>query len=176
MKASEKKKVMQDFKDKKIEILVSTVVIEVGIDVPNANVMIIENADKFGLSQLHQLRGRVGRGTEESTCVLFSDTTNPETAERLGSFESMQSGFEIAEKDLDLRGAGELIGEKQHGFPSLRIGDLSKDLPILIKAKNEAVRLVEKDSGLQSAENRALKMAIRERFGLPDEKKLAVYA
>jgi len=176
MKSLEKKKVMQDFKDKKIEILVSTVVIEVGVDVANANVMIIENADKFGLAQLHQLRGRVGRGTEESTCVLFSDTTNPETIDRLNAFESMQSGFDIAEKDLDLRGAGDIIGEKQHGLPNLRIGDLSKDLGILIKAKNEAVRIVEKDPRLALPENRPLLMAIRERFGLSDQQKLAVYA
>ncbi|OIO38029.1 MAG: ATP-dependent DNA helicase RecG [Candidatus Omnitrophica bacterium CG1_02_46_14] len=176
MKGPEKKRVMQAFKDRKIDILVSTVVIEVGVDIPNANIMIIEDAERFGLSQLHQLRGRVGRGTEESTCVLFSDTTNAETMERLSSFESTQSGFEIAEKDLDLRGAGEIIGEKQHGFPNLRIGDLLKDLPVLIKAKNEAVRILEKDTRLESTENRALKMAMRERFGLRDEKKLAVYA
>ncbi|OIO39320.1 MAG: ATP-dependent DNA helicase RecG [Candidatus Omnitrophica bacterium CG1_02_49_16] len=165
MKSAEKKKAMQDFKDRKIEILVSTVVIEVGVDVPNANVMIIENADKFGLAQLHQLRGRVGRGGAESVCVLFSDTANSESVERLGAFESMPSGFDIAEKDLKLRGAGDIIGEKQHGLPSLRIGDLSKDLALLIKARNEAARILEKDPCLASLENRPLKHAIRSRFG-----------
>lgn len=176
MRSDGKKKVMQDFKDKKIDILVSTVVIEVGVDVPNANVMIIENADRFGLAQLHQLRGRVGRGTEESTCILFSDTVNPESMERLSAFESMQSGFDIAEKDLSLRGAGDIVGEKQHGLPNLRIGDLSKDIHILIKAKNEAVRIVDKDPLLKSSENQALKSALREKFSLPSNKEMAVYA
>lgn len=176
MKSDEKKRVMKDFKDKRIEILVSTVVIEVGVDVPNASVMIIENADKFGLAQLHQLRGRVGRGAEESTCVLFSETTNPESAERLGAFESMSSGFDIAETDLNLRGAGEIVGKKQHGAPELKIGDLTKDLGILIKAKREAVQIVERDARLESSENRPLRQAIRERYGWKAMKKIPVSA
>jgi ATP-dependent DNA helicase RecG len=175
MKSLEKKKVMQDFKDKKIQILVSTVVIEVGVDVPNASVMIIENAEKFGLAQLHQLRGRVGRGTEESFCILFSTAIADESAERLRAFEETESGFDIAEKDLGLRGAGDIVGQKQHGFPRLRIGDLAKDIRILQEARFEAKTIVEKDPDLALPENRLLKKAIEQRFETADEK-LAVLA
>ncbi len=175
MRSPEKKKIMQDFREGRIELLVSTVVIEVGVDVPNAAVMVIENAEKFGLAQLHQLRGRVGRGSEESFCFLISDAAGDETAERLGAFEKTQSGFEIAEKDLDLRGAGDIVGEKQHGLPSLRIGDLARDTAILELARNEAKRIVERDPDLELAENRPLKRALQARFKASDEK-LAVLA
>lgn len=165
MKSDAKKKIMQEFKDKKVDILISTVVIEVGVDVPNANVMIIENAEKFGLAQLHQLRGRVGRGSTESYCVVFSDTMNEESVERLEAFQSTQSGFEIAEKDLQIRGGGDMIGEKQHGLPELRIGDLIKDMKLLEKAKKEARRIVTSDPKLVLAKHRGVKQALKDRFG-----------
>ncbi len=170
MKSPEKKKIMQDFKEGAIQLLVSTVVIEVGVDVPNANIMIIENAEQFGLAQLHQLRGRVGRGTEESFCVLFSNAAGEESAERLKVFEETQSGFDIAEKDLDFRGAGDIIGEKQHGLPQLRIGDLSKDIELLEIARRQARAVIEVDPRLERPGNRPLKRLLRERFGVADEK------
>jgi ATP-dependent DNA helicase RecG len=176
MKAGEKKKIMQEFKERNIEILVSTVVIEVGIDVPNAVLMMIENAEAFGLAQLHQLRGRVGRGSEESTCILFSDSENEESAERLRAFEEMSSGFDIAEKDMALRGAGDLVGERQHGLPKLRIGDLVKDAEILVSARREAAELVGLDPRLESPANRFLREALLKRFGLLYKEKLAATA
>ena len=165
MKSAEKKKAMQDFKEKRADILVSTVVVEVGVDVPNARLMLIESAEQFGLAQLHQLRGRVGRGKEESYCVVFSESANPETVQRLSAFEEMHSGFDIAEKDLEQRGSGEFFGEKQHGLPRLRIGDLSKDAGLLRKAREEARRLVEGDARLELKQNRFLKRMVQERFG-----------
>jgi ATP-dependent DNA helicase RecG len=168
-KAEDKKKIMKQFKDGKLNMLVSTVVIEVGIDVPNANLMIIENADRFGLSQLHQLRGRIGRGTEDSFCILFSDSANPETVERLGAFEEMASGFDIAEKDLEMRGAGEIAGEKQHGFPELRIGDLIQDMEILESARREAAAILEKDPYLNSPDHRKIRKALQARFTLQNQ-------
>ncbi|MBI3253047.1 MAG: ATP-dependent DNA helicase RecG [Candidatus Omnitrophica bacterium] len=143
MKSDDKRKVMKDFKERKTDILISTVVIEVGVDVPNAALMLIENAERFGLAQLHQLRGRIGRGAHESFCFLFSQNTNEETAERLRVFEETPSGFEIAEKDLAMRGAGQILGRKQHGLPELRIGDLAKDLDILEMARREAAHPAE---------------------------------
>lgn len=165
MKAAEKAETMRCFKSGEIELLVSTVVIEVGVDVPNATILVLENAERFGLAQLHQLRGRVGRGADESWCVLFSDAVDPETAERLETFAATSSGFEIAEKDLELRGAGDLMGEKQHGLPALRIGDLARDVQILETAQREAVALVSRDARLAAHEHRALRVALRARFG-----------
>ncbi len=165
MKPAEKKKAMEDFKAGRADILVSTVVIEVGVDVPSARCILIESAEEFGLAQLHQLRGRVGRGSEESYCVLFSESANAETAERLSAFEDIDSGFDIAEKDLEQRGAGEVFGEKQHGVLPLRIGDLVRDRALLERAKEEARRFVEADPLLESAPNRELKRLLRERFG-----------
>ncbi len=170
MKPAEKKKIMQNFKERHLEILVSTVVIEVGVDVPNASVMIIENAERFGLAQLHQLRGRVGRGSEESYCVLFSDTKNEESIERLEVFQATQSGFEIAEKDLVLRGSGDIVGERQHGWMELRIGDFVKDAAILELARREAMKLVEKDPCLELPANKRLKQAMVERFKVSPKK------
>ncbi len=170
MKSDQKKRIMTDFKEKRLDLLISTTVIEVGIDVPNANFMIVENAEKFGLAQLHQLRGRVGRGSEESFCVLFSEAANEESRERLAVFEKTQSGFDIANEDLRFRGAGELVGEKQHGFLKLRIGDMAKDVEILEKAKREAKNLVEKDPRLDRPEHRLLKARLRGRFKAFDQK------
>jgi ATP-dependent DNA helicase RecG len=174
MKSDAKNKVMQEFKAGKLQVLVSTVVIEVGVDVPNATAMIIENAERFGLAQLHQLRGRVGRGSEESFCILFSDATQEDSVERLSAFERIRSGFEIAETDLELRGSGDIIGEKQHGLQRLRIGDLVRDMDILRLARVEAQKIVEKDPKLTGSDNRLLKMEIQERFGR-DQAKIAVF-
>lgn len=170
MKAEQKKKLMTEFKAGASQILVSTVVIEVGVDNPNASVMIVENADRFGLAQLHQLRGRVGRGKWDSFCILFSETEGSDAAERLSHFKKTSSGFEIAEKDLELRGGGDLVGRKQHGLPDLRIGDLSKDLEIFEKARQAAIELVQKDPELVWPEHRLLKLELQKRFDLKDEK------
>ena len=142
LKPSEKDEVMKDFKDGKYDILVSTTVVEVGVDVPNATVMVIENAERFGLSQLHQLRGRVGRSDMQSYCVLITSSRKPETAERLGIMTQTNDGFVIAEKDLQLRGPGEFLGTRQSGLPDLIISDVVRDAKVLELARNEAIDFV----------------------------------
>ena len=142
LKNSEKEKVMSDFKNGKYDILVCTTVVEVGVDVPNATFMLIENAERFGLSQLHQLRGRVGRSEHQSYCVLFSNTTNPDTKERLKIMTETNDGFVIAEKDLQLRGPGEFLGTRQSGLPDLIISDIVRDAKILEFARKEAINFV----------------------------------
>jgi len=139
MKPAEKEAVMNEFVAGRIKILVSTSVIEVGVDVPIASVMIVEHAERFGLSQLHQLRGRVGRGAEKSYCVLLtSDKRTAIAEERLGIMAKTSNGFLIAEKDLELRGPGEILGTKQSGLPEFRIGNLVRDQQLLEQARNEA--------------------------------------
>ncbi len=142
LKNDEKEKVMKDFKDGKYDILVSTTVVEVGVDVPNATVMVIENAERFGLSQLHQLRGRVGRSSLQSYCVLITSSRSQETRERLGIMTETNDGFVIAEKDLQLRGPGEFLGTRQSGLPDLIISDIVRDAKILEIARNEAIDFV----------------------------------
>lgn len=139
LKNDEKEKVMKDFKERKYDILVSTTVVEVGVDVPNATVMVIENAERFGLSQLHQLRGRVGRSDLQSYCVLISGSRSQETRERLNIMTQTNNGFIIAEKDLQLRGPGEFLGTRQSGLPDLIISDIVRDAKILELARNEAL-------------------------------------
>ena len=138
LSADEKDEVMNDFKSGKYQILVSTTVVEVGVDVANATVIVIENAERFGLSQLHQLRGRVGRSSLQSYCVLVASTSNEQTAERLNVMTQTNDGFVIAEKDLQLRGPGDFLGTRQSGLPDLLITDLTKDLPILEEARKAA--------------------------------------
>ena len=152
MAASEKEKVMQSFRDGKLDILVSTPVVEVGIDVPNATVMLVEAADRFGLSQLHQFRGRVGRGEKQSYCLLLAEKPSPEGSERLKAIEETRDGFILAEKDLELRGPGEFFGTRQSGLPDLRMAGLS-DTPLLELARNEAISLFQQDSGLKMSEH-----------------------
>lgn len=142
LKNDEKEQVMSDFKNKKYDILVSTTVVEVGVDVPNATVMLIENAERFGLSQLHQLRGRVGRSDLQSYCIISTSTKSQETRERLDIMTQTNDGFVIAEKDLQIRGPGEFLGVRQSGLPDLIISDLVKDAKILELARNEAIEFV----------------------------------
>lgn len=142
LKNDEKERVMADFKNKKYDILVSTTVVEVGVDVPNATVMLIENAERFGLSQLHQLRGRVGRSDLQSYCIISTDTKSQETRDRLEIMAQTNDGFVIAEKDLLIRGPGEFLGVRQSGLPDLIIADLIKDAKILELARNEAIDFV----------------------------------
>lgn len=142
LKNDEKEQVMADFKEKKYDILVSTTVVEVGVDVPNATVMLIENSERFGLSQLHQLRGRVGRNDLQSYCILHTSTKSQETKERLNIMTQTNDGFVIAEKDLQLRGPGEFLGTRQSGLPDLIISDIVRDAKVLEMARNEAIDFV----------------------------------
>jgi ATP-dependent DNA helicase RecG len=139
MKTTEKDSIMRDFVSGMLDILVSTTVIEVGVDVPNASVMVIEHAERFGLSQLHQLRGRVGRGAEQSFCVLLTGDKQTSVArERLGIMEETTDGFRIAEKDLEIRGQGEILGTRQSGIQTFKIGNIIRDIEILESARSEA--------------------------------------
>jgi len=160
MKAADKDRVMQRFKDHELDLLVSTTVIEVGVDVPNAVVMMIENAERFGLSQLHQLRGRVGRGTEQSTCILVSDNRSPETRERLKILSSTSDGFQLAEEDLKLRGPGDFFGNRQHGLPMLQIASMADDMAILSRAQEAAKEILQKDPLLEAEVHQPLKRAV----------------
>jgi ATP-dependent DNA helicase RecG len=135
IKPAEKEKTMAEFRANKIQALVATSLIEVGVDVPNATVMLIENAEHFGLAQLHQLRGRIGRGAHESFCILVSDAQHPEAQARLKILEETNDGFKIAEADLKLRGPGELLGQQQSGLPNLRFGNLAEDLHLIRQAR-----------------------------------------
>lgn len=136
------------------DILVATTVIEVGVDVPNATLMVIEDADRFGLSQLHQLRGRVGRGKDKAWCVLLSGSRNEETRQRLKALCATNDGFRIAEKDLELRGPGDFFGQRQHGLPQLRVADLAGDTRVLYEAKEAAEQLLAEDPELRRPEHR----------------------
>lgn len=165
MKQEEKDRIMNDFKEGNIQVLVSTVIIEVGINVPNATVMVIENSERFGLAQMHQLRGRVGRGSEQSFCILVLDKDTDVAVKRAEAMESFSDGFIIAEKDLALRGTGEFFGTRQHGIPDMRIADVVKHSKILKKAMEEAGRIVEKDSLLANEEHRKMKERIFSLYG-----------
>ncbi len=156
MKDQEKDRIMRSFSEGEIDVLVSTTVIEVGVDVPNAALIIIEDADRFGMSQLHQLRGRVGRGDAQSYCILVSDTANDNAVERLKMMTKTQSGFEVAEKDLAMRGPGDFFGDRQHGLPPIRIADLCTDMSILQQAQSSAMDLIRKDPDLSHPDHREL--------------------
>ena len=141
MRASEKDGIMRDFVDRKIDILVSTTVIEVGVNVPNSNIMIIENAERFGLSTLHQLRGRVGRGQQQAFCIMFAHSDNEITKKRMKIMCSSNDGFYISEEDLKLRGPGDFFGTRQHGLPELKIANLFCDMDILKSAQKAAAEI-----------------------------------
>ena len=160
LSSADKDRVMRRFRDAEIDILLSTAVVEVGIDVPNATVMVIESADRFGLSQLHQFRGRVGRGEHQSYCILISETEGEEARERLRVMEETVDGFALAEEDLRLRGPGEFFGTKQAGIPDLRMARLS-DVAMIELAREEARAITEGDPHLEAPEHRALGEATR---------------
>ncbi len=165
MKQDEKDHVMTSFAAGEIQVLVSTVVIEVGINVPNATVMVIENSERFGLAQLHQLRGRVGRGSRQSYCFLISQSESEVAKERNGIMCRTNDGFEIAEADLKLRGPGEIFGTRQHGLPELHISDLVRHGDVLEKAKDAAKEILSEDPELESAAYATLKKRIKKMFG-----------
>ena len=164
LKAKEKEEAMAAFSAGELDVLVSTTVIEVGVDVPNASLMIIENAERFGLSQLHQLRGRVGRGKHESFCVLVTASRSDTARERLRALCATNDGFQIAEEDLRLRGPGDFFGKRQHGLPQLKVADFAADMELLKEARQAAEELVAADRSLSKPAHRLLKKKVRELF------------
>ncbi|HLN87691.1 MAG TPA: helicase-related protein, partial [Candidatus Limnocylindrales bacterium] len=166
MKTEERDAVMREFRDGKLAILVATTVIEVGIDIPNATVIVVEHAERFGLSQLHQLRGRVGRGSSPGFCFLVNHGAGSATAtERLRVMEKETDGFKIAEVDLKLRGPGELLGTRQAGLADFRLANLIRDARLLIEARKEAMAWLEKDPQLKSRESAGMRAILRHRWG-----------
>lgn len=164
MRPKQKSEIMQRFAAGETQVLVSTTVIEVGVNVPNATVMVVENAERFGLSQLHQIRGRVGRGSEQSFCILFNQGRNMETRKRLEIMAKTTDGFEIARKDLELRGPGDFLGTRQHGMPVLKIADLLTDVAVLQEVQQAAKKLLAKDPQLNNPEHHLLREKIRDMF------------
>jgi ATP-dependent DNA helicase RecG len=162
--------IMLKFKNRKLDILVATTVLEVGIDIPNATFMFIEHAERFGLSQLHQLRGRIGRGKEESFCLLVSDAQTPQAASRLRAMVEYNDGFRIAEEDLKIRGPGEFFGARQHGLAELKVANPLTQMQLLKKAREEAIRLLNSDPRLEARPNSLLKEKLLQRF--PEYEKL----
>ena len=165
MKAKEKDEVMLAFKERKIQLLVATTVVEVGIDILFASLIVIENAERFGLSQLHQLRGRVGRGPIKSSCILLAQhAASKEARQRLKIMEATNDGFKIAEEDLAIRGPGEFLGIRQSGLPDFRVGNIVRDVKILAQTREDAFALIEADVHLEKDENRSLRNALTERW------------
>lgn len=164
MKSVDKKKVMESFSNGETQLLVSTTVIEVGVDVPNAVIMVIENAERFGLSQLHQLRGRIGRGQYKSTCILITDAKNDTAQRRMKVMETTTDGFKIADEDLKLRGPGEFFGSRQHGLPEMKIADMLEDRSTLEETQRAAKEIMARDPELSSPESTALKNEIQRLF------------
>ena len=164
MKSKDKDEIMDKFKSHELDILVSTTVIEVGVNVPNSNIMVIYNSERFGLAQLHQLRGRVGRGEYQSYCILLNGSNNPIARERMRIIQSSSDGFVISEKDLELRGPGEFFGTKQHGLPELRVANLIRDVEILKIVQKEAQNIMIEDRNLSSEKYKKIKFKIKEMF------------
>lgn len=164
MKMEQKEDVMRRFVEDNLDVLVSTTVVEVGVDVPNANVIVIENAERFGLSQLHQLRGRVGRGEHQSYCILYNESDSETARQRMKVMRETCDGFIISEKDLELRGPGDFFGTRQHGMPDLKIANLFKDVEILKLAQIEAKNILKEDSNLQKPENSMIRDMISMRY------------
>lgn len=165
MKGQDKRDVMERFSDGNIDILISTVMVEVGVDIPNATVMVVEDADRFGLAQLHQLRGRIGRGTERAICVFFADPTTEEGKARMEAIKRYDDGFALAEADLAIRGEGTLFGTRQSGLPDLKVARLSRNLDLIRKARAEAFGIVDSDPTLAKRENVLLRWETNRRFG-----------
>jgi len=165
MHSAKKQQTMAEFRKGKIDVLVSTVVIEVGVDVPNATIMVIEGADRFGLAQLHQLRGRIGRGEAKSYCLLFAETDSQAARSRLEMMTRSNDGFQIAEHDLRLRGPGELFSTRQHGLPDLKIANIVDDYELLVMARKNAFELVRSDPMLTKSEHKNIRRALLAKFG-----------
>lgn len=164
LKQKEKDEIMQKFKDRKIDILISTTVIEVGVNVPNASIMVIENAERFGLAQLHQLRGRVGRGEYKSYCILVYQGNSELIRKRMQVMQDSNDGFLISEKDLELRGTGDFFGTKQHGIPDFKIANLFEDMPTLKLVQNLCIRILNDDPLLKKEKNAKLKLMIDNKY------------
>ena len=164
MRPKEKEEIMDKFKRKEIDILISTTVIEVGVNVPNASIMIIENAERFGLAALHQLRGRVGRGEYKSYCILKYEGNSDTIKQRMEVMVKTNDGFVISEKDLSLRGTGEFFGTKQHGLPEFKIANLFEDMELLKSVQSVAINIMSKDQNLEKKENEKLKTIIDNKF------------
>ncbi len=165
MSTTEKERAMEDFRAGRLQVLVSTTVVEVGVDVPNATLMTIEGGERFGLSQLHQLRGRVTRGKFAGYCCVFADAQTEESRKRLEAFVGTTDGFKLAEVDMEIRGPGDLFGTRQHGLPPLRIADLLRDAPLLDEARRDALELVASDPGLSRPEHARLRRQMLVRYG-----------
>ena len=164
LKSEEKESIMKAFQDGNIDILISTTVIEVGVDNPNANIMVIENAERYGLTQIHQLRGRVGRGEEDGICVLVERNSSEKARERLKILCSTSDGFKISRADLKMRGPGEFFSSKQHGYPKMKIADLVRDRKILQYAHRAAAKLIQKDPHLRSKSNQVIRKHLLENY------------
>lgn len=164
MKQKEKDEIMEQFKKGKIQILISTTVIEVGVNVPNASIMVVENAERFGLAQLHQLRGRVGRGETQSYCILKYQGNSEVIRQRMKVMQDTNDGFIISEKDLELRGTGEFFGTKQHGLPEFKIANLFTDMEILKETQTLANKIIQEDFNLEKEENKELKNMVQKKF------------
>ena len=165
MKSAEKEDIMKRFKNAEIDILISTTVIEVGVNVPNANIMVVENSERFGLAQLHQLRGRVGRGEYKSYCILKYDSNSENTRKRMKVMCDTNDGFIISEKDLELRGSGDFFGTEQHGLPEFKIANLFEDIPMLKVIQNISNDILDEDKYLNLPKNKLLKEKVQEKFG-----------
>jgi len=165
MSTEEKEKIMFDFRTGDIQILVATTVIEVGVDVPNANLMTIIGGERFGLSQLHQLRGRIGRGSNPGYCGIFASAETKDAEQRLKAFAATTDGFKLAEKDFEIRGAGDLFGTQQHGMPPLRVADLKQDREVLEEARQDAVEMIHNDPGLAEPQHAKLRKQMLNRYG-----------
>ena len=169
MKAAEKDSVMQAFRDGTLDLLVCTTVVEVGVDVPNATIMMIEDAERFGLSQLHQLRGRVGRGDAQSYCILVTDHVTDACRQRMQIMSRMRDGFQIAEADLQLRGPGDFFGERQHGLPPLKAADMLKDMKLIQETEQAAKQILEEDPDLTQARHQGLRLEVLRLFAKTGE-------
>jgi ATP-dependent DNA helicase RecG len=165
MTSEEKDAAMERFRCGETQVLVATSLVEVGVDVPNATLMTIENGERFGLSQLHQLRGRIARGTYPGFCCVFAAPQSEEAQERLKAFEASSDGFQLAEIDFRLRGPGDLFGTRQHGLPPLRVADLQRDAELLAEARRDAAELVAADPGLSKPQHAALRQRMLARYG-----------
>ena len=160
----EKDEIMQRFKDGEIDILISTTVIEVGVDVPNSNIMVIENAERFGLAQLHQLRGRVGRGEFKSYCILKYQGNSEIIRKRMQVMQDTNDGFIISEKDLELRGSGEFFGTKQHGIPEFKVANLFEDIKLLKMVQALTEKILQEDPKLELEKNEKLKKLVEDKL------------